>query len=145
LDVTLQPHPNLAIVMVRDFGEYSHDITRDLYGQIQDSGGRFYARAGRIRPPFGLRQDDHQSALRGGFLNTTSGGTGGFLPYDPHDVESGLEVGTSHAPFALTAALQNGGSAFVNRAQAVTGKLVATVPSGRIGLSIYDRYLTSTR
>ncbi len=144
LDVTLQPHPNLTIVMVRDFGEYSGDVTRDIYGQIQDAGGHFYVRAGRIRPPFGLRQDDHQSALRGGFLNTVTGGSGGFLPYDPHAVESGLEAGTYHGPIALTAAIQNGGSAFVNRAQAATAKLVAAVPSGRIGLSIHDRYLTSS-
>src|SRR5207249_12281666 len=101
LDVTLQPHPNLSIVMVRDFGEYSGDITRDLYGQIQDTGGRSYFRAGRIRGVFGLRQDDHQSALRGGFLNATAGGTGGFLPYDPHATESGVEVGTYRGPFAL--------------------------------------------
>jgi hypothetical protein len=145
LDVTLQPHPNLSIVMVRDFGEYSGDITRDLYGQIQDSGGRFYARAGRIRGVFGLRQDDHQSALRGGFLNAAAGGTGGFLPYDPHAVESGIEAGIHQGSMGLSASLQNGGAAFVNRAQAVAGKFVTSVPSGRIGLSIYDRFATSTR
>jgi len=145
LDVTLQPSPNLAIVMVRDFGEYSGDITRDLYGQLQDSAGRFYVRAGRIRGVFGLRQDDHQSALRGGFLDATSGGTGGFLPYDPHATETGLEAGVYRGSFALSASIQNGGPAFVNKAQAAAAKFVAAVPSGRIGLSIYDRYATSTR
>lgn len=145
LDVTLQPHPNLAIVMVRDFGEYSGDITRDLYGQIQDTAGRYVLRVGRIRGVFGLRQDDHTSGTRGGFLNATSGGTGGFLPYDPHAVETGMEAGYYPGSFAVSASLQNGGGAFVNRAQAVAGKLSLGVPAGRVGLSIYDRYATSTR
>lgn len=143
LDVTLQPHPNLAIVMVRDFGEYSGDITRDLYGLIQDTGGTYYVRAGRIRGVFGLRQDDHTSATRGGFANTLAGGTGGLLPYDPHTVESGIEGGVDHGPLSFSMSLTNGGAAFANKAQAVGLKLVSAVPFGRLGASFYDRYRTS--
>ncbi len=145
LDVTIQPHPNLAIVMVRDFGEFSGDITRDLYGIVTDTGGHYYLRAGRIRGVFGLRQDDHTGATRGGFLNTEAGGTGGLLPYDPHGVDSGIEGGWFHGPAALSVALTNGGPAFNNKAQAVGAKLLSQVPFGQLGASIYDRYRTSVR
>lgn len=144
LDVTLQPHPNLAIVMVRDFGEFSGDVTRDLYGLIQDSGGNYYVKAGRIRGVFGLRQDDHTGGTRGGFLNTAAGGTGGFLPYDPRTVSSGLEAGVALGAHTLSASLTNGGNAFTNHVQAVGAKFTAPMPLGRIGFSIYDHYETST-
>jgi hypothetical protein len=144
LDVTLQPHPNLAVVMVRDFGEFSGDVTRDLYGLIQDSGGNFYVKGGRLRGVYGLRQDDHTAGTRGGFLNTVAGGTGGFLPYDPRGVTTGLEVGFARGGHTLAASLTNGSTAFANRAQTVSAKLTAPVPNGRIGVSVYDDYETST-
>jgi hypothetical protein len=130
--------------MVRDFGEFSGDVTRDLYGLIQDGGGNFYVKAGRIRGVFGLRQDDHTSGTRGGFLNTLSGGTGGFLPYDPRTVTTGLEAGVARSGFALSASLTNGSTAFANRVQTVAAKLTGPVPFGRVGVSVYDDYATST-
>lgn len=145
LDVVLQPHPNLAIVMVRDFGEFSGDITRDLYGLIQDASGRYYVKAGRIRGTFGLRQDDHTAGTRGGFLNTTAGGTGGFLPYDPRSVDSGLEAGVAQGGVALSASLSNGGSAFANRAQAVSARMTGAIPFGRLGASVYDNVESASR
>jgi hypothetical protein len=144
LDVTLQPHPNLAIVMVRDFGEFSGDVTRDLYGLIQDGGGNYYVKAGRIRGVFGLRQDDHTAGTRGGFLNTTAGGTGGFLPYDPRTVSSGIEAGVARGAHTLSASLTNGGAAFANKVQAVGAKLTASIPAGRIGFSVYDHMETTS-
>jgi hypothetical protein len=144
LDVTLQPHPYLTIVMVRDFGEFSGDQTRDLYGMIQDGSGSFYAKAGRIRGVFGLRQDDHTSATRAGFLEATSGGTGGFLPFDPRAAEAGIEAGIFRGPLGLSAALTNSGAAFANKVQAVSAKLTSAVPLGRVGLSLYDSFESST-
>ena len=144
LSVVLQPHPNLAVVMVRDFGEFSGDITRDLYGLIQDSGGNYYVKAGRIRGVFGLRQDDHTSGTRSGFLNATAGGTGGFLPYDSRSVSSGIEGGVTHGALAFSASLTNGGSAFANNAQAVAAKVTHTVPYGRVGFSAYDNIETTS-
>lgn len=144
LDVTLQPHPNLAIVMVRDFGEFSGDVTRDLYGLIQDSNSKFYVKAGRIRGVFGVRQDDHTAGTRGGFLNTAAGGTGGFLPYDPRTVSSGIEAGVALGSHTLSASLTNGGGAFQNHVQAVGAKLTAPTPLGRVGLSVYDHLETSS-
>lgn len=145
LSVVLQPHPNLAMVMVRDYGEFSGDLTRDLYGLIQDSGGRYYVKAGRIRGVFGLRQDDHTAGTRSGFLTATAGGTGGFLPYDARAVFSGLEAGVMQGDVSFSASLTNGGSAFASPAQAVAAKLSHAVPYGRIGLSVYDHMLTTTR
>jgi len=144
LDVTLQPHPNLSVVMVRDFGEFSGDVTRDLYGMIQDGGASYYVKAGRIRGVFGLRQDDHTAGTRGGFLNTAGGGTGGFLPYDPRTVSSGLEAGMFRGRLAFAASLTNGGAAFTNNAQAVAAKLTSQVPNGHVGFSIYDNFESST-
>ena len=143
LDLTLQPHPNLAVVMVRDFGEFSGDVTRDLYGLIQDNGGNYYVKAGRIRGVFGLRQDDHTAGTRGGFLNTAGGGTGGFLPYDPRTVSTGLEAGVTLGSHSLSASLTNGGGAFTNKVQAVGAKVTRDVPFGRAGLSVYDHYESS--
>jgi hypothetical protein len=145
LDFTLELHPNLTVVMVRDFGEFTGDITRDLYGLFHDANGTFYLKAGRIRQPFGLRQDDHTSGIRAGFLSTSSGGTGGFLPYDPRQTDSGIEVGVSRAGCTLSAALTNGGAAFANKAQTGSAKLVAPIPLGHVGLSVYDSYQTSSR
>lgn len=144
LDVTLQPHPNLAIVMVRDFGEFSGDVTRDLYGLIQDGGANYYVKAGRIRGVFGLRQDDHTSGTRGGFLNTVAGGTGGFLPYDPRTVSSGIEAGVTRGGLTFSASLTNGGIAFANKAQAAGARLTGSVPYGRVGVTAFDAYETSS-
>ncbi len=145
LDVVLQPHSNLAIVMVRDFGEFSGDVTRDLYGLIQDSGANYYVKAGRIRGVFGLRQDDHTAGTRAGFLNAAAGGTGGFLPYDPRTVASGLEAGVNRGGHTFSASLTNGSSAFASKAQTVGTKLTGSVPFGRIGVSFYDDYETTSR
>ena len=93
LHVTFLPHKNLTVVMSRDFGEFSGDKTRDLFGMVQEAGGRFYLKAGRIRQLFGLRQDDHTAGTRAGFLRTASGGTFGLLPFDPRNVDSGFEAG----------------------------------------------------
>jgi hypothetical protein len=145
LDLTLQPHPNLAIVMVRDFGEFSGDITRDLYGIVQDGNASYYVKAGRIRGVFGLRQDDHTAGTRGGFLNAAAGGTGGLLPYDPRAVSTGLEAGMARSGTTLSASLTNGGAAFANHVQTVGAKFTAPAPFGRVGLSVYDDFATSTR
>jgi hypothetical protein len=143
LHVTLRPHPNLGVVFSRDFGEFSGDRTRDLFGLIQDGTGRFYVKVGRVRRLFGLRHDDHTGGTRGGFLNSTSGGRAGLLPYDPRDSDSGIEGGIATGPYAIAASLTNGGPAFANRAQTGSAKLTASYPWSKLGLSAYDSYLTA--
>ena len=112
---TFQPHPQMTLVMSRDFGEFSGDKTRDLFGMMQSASGSFYVKAGRLRRIYGLRQDDHTAGTRFGFLRAAAGGTSGLLPFDPRDVESGLEAGVSYGPLGAAATLTNGGSAFANR------------------------------
>ena len=73
-------------------GTVYHGLPEDLY-----------LRFGRLRVPFGLRQDDHTGATRGGFLDAAGGGTG-VLPYDPRTVQTGFEAGFYPGPFQIAAA-----------------------------------------
>ena len=136
------PHPNLTI-------SYNHDLrqTRDAYGMIHDLPGGLYIKAGQIRVPFGLKIDDHTGAMRAGFRDAIVGsyGTSGFLPYDPRDVEGGVEVGFTPATgFLASAALTNGGPAFANQAQSVAGKVSYFSSRWIGGLSGYHNYVSTS-
>ena len=144
LYATFRPHQSLSVVMSRDFGELSGDKTRDLFGLVQDHAQQLYVKAGRFRLPFGLRQEDHTAGTRAGFLRAASGGTSGLLPYDPRDVESGVEIGASTPRLSLDVALTNGGAAFSNRAQTVSGRTTARLPAGHVAASIYDSFRSSS-
>jgi hypothetical protein len=143
LYVTFAPHPNLTITMNHDL----HQV-RDAWGMIHDLPMGLYFKAGQFRVPFGLRIDDHTGAMRAGFREASVGsfGTSGFLPYDPRDVEGGLEVGFTPAiGFLASAAITNGGPAFANDAQALTGKVSYFGSRFIAGLSGYHNYASSTR
>ncbi|MEP7028566.1 MAG: hypothetical protein ABI960_08215 [Candidatus Eisenbacteria bacterium] len=143
LYVTFAPHPNLTLTYNRDLRE-----TRDAWGMIHGLPGGLYFKAGQFRVPFGLRIDDHTGALRAGFREATAGsfGTSGFLPYDPRDVEGGIEVGFTPAPgYLATAALTNGGPVFANQAQAVTGKLAYVSTRFLAGASGFHNYVSTSR
>ncbi len=144
LHVTFRPHQSVAVVMDRDFGEFSGDRTRDLFGLIQDPGAHFYLKAGRLRQLFGLRQVDHTAGTRAGFLRAGSGGVAGLLPFDPRDVESGIEGGIMIRRHSLAIGLTNGGAAFVNKAQTVSGKVTLAYPWGQVSGSIYDSFRSSS-
>ena len=139
------PLPNVT-------AQYNRDLraTRDAWVMVHDLPGGLYVRAGQFRVPFGLRMDDHTGAMRAGFRDAAVGsfGTSGFLPYDPRNVEGGLEVGATPfaaVPVQFAAAITNGGEAFVQEAQAVTAR--ASYTSGRVmtGLSGYHNYRSTTR
>jgi hypothetical protein len=140
---TFAPHPNLTFT-------YNHDLrqTRDAWGMIHDLPMGLYFKAGQFRVPFGLRIDDHTGAMRAGFRDATVGsfGTSGFLPYDPRDVEGGVEVGfTRIIDMLASAAITNGGPVFANHAQALSGK-VAYFGSRFIGgISGYHNYVNTTK
>jgi hypothetical protein len=143
LYATFAPHPNLML-------NYAHDLrqTRDAWGMIHGLPMGLYFRAGQFRVPFGLRIDDHTGGMRAGFREATAGsfGTSGFLPYDPRDVEGGLEVGFTPAPGWLTsAAITNGGPAFANRAQALSGKVAYFTGRYIGGFSVYHNVASSTK
>ncbi len=143
LYTTLRPHPHLALVWHNDFNDFGAQ-SRDLYGMIDGLPSDLYLRFGRLRVPFGLRQDDHTGATRGGFVDAAGGGTGA-LPYDPRTVQTGFEAGFYPGPLQVTAALTNGpGAAFQDKAQTVTGKVVYLRKRFQVGGSIYDSYRTSS-
>lgn len=140
---TLRPIKNMFITYNLDWNEFSGSTTRDVYGFIQDNNENFYFKLGRIRGIYGLRQFDHTSGVRAGFLNSASGGTGGFLPYDPRRADTGIELGIRPGNFRFAAQLTNGGSAFENKAQAVSGLAVYNFPTLQLGIMGYDRWLSS--
>ncbi len=132
--------------------QYNRDLrtTRDAWVMVHDLPAGMYVKAGQFRVPFGLRMDDHTGAMRAGFRDAPAGsfGTSGFLPYDPRNVEGGLEVGATPfaaVPVLFTAAITNGGEAFTQDAQALTAR--ASYTSGRVmtGASGYHNYRSTTR
>ena len=142
LYATFAPHPMLTFT-------FNHDLrqTRDAWGMIHDLPMGLYFKAGQFRVPFGLRIDDHTGAMRAGFRDASVGsfGTSGFLPYDPRDVEGGLEVGiTPTFGLLASAAITNGGAAFVNHAQALSGKVSYFGSRFIGGISGYHNYMSST-
>ena len=143
LYATFAPHPNLTVTMNHDLRE-----VRDAWGMIHSLPMGLYVKAGQFRVPFGLRIDDHTGAMRAGFRDAAVGsfGTSGFLPYDPREVEGGLEVGfTPTFGFLASAAITNGGPAFANDAQSLTGKVSYVGSRFSAGVSGYHNYMSSTR
>ncbi len=132
--------------------QYNRDLrtTRDAWVMVHDLPGGLYVKAGQFRVPFGLRMDDHTGAMRAGFRDAPAGsfGTSGFLPYDPRNVEGGLEVGATPfpaVPVLFTAAITNGGEAFTQDAQAVTARASYTSGRALTGASGYHNYRSNTR
>ena len=142
---TFNPIKNMFVTYNLDWNEFSGSQTRDVYGLVQDNNENFYAKLGRIPGVYGLRQFDHTAAIRSGFLNAESGGTGGFLPYRSTASETGIELGARPGQFQFSAQLTNGGTAFSNRAQALSGLGVWTIPRLQIGLMGYDRWRSSDK
>ncbi len=144
LYVTFSPHQQLVVTYNRDLRE-----TRDAWLMLRDLPLGGYVKAGQIRVPFGLRQDDHTSSMRAGFRESLAGsfGTSGFLPYDPRSVEGGLEVGASplaSSSLSIVGAISNGGPAFANKAQALTGKAYVNESSFMAGVSVYDNWRSTS-
>src|SRR5688572_25334228 len=129
--------------------QYNRDLrqARDAWVMVHDLPAGVWLRAGQFRVPFGLRMDDHTGAMRAGFRQAAVGsfGTSGFLPYDPREVEGGVEVGlTPTFGFLASAAITNGGAAFVNHAQALSGKVAYFGSRFLGGISGYHNYASST-
>ena len=115
LNVALTPHDYLTVVMSRgitiDPDEFQ---ARELYGLIHGLPHGLYAKLGRFRLPFGLRQDDHTSYVRVPF----------FLPYDSQKDDAGLEVGAAGSRYFGQLSFTNGsGTISPERAQTLAGKV----------------------
>ena len=115
LNVAITPHDNLTVVMSRGITIDTNAFeARELYGLIHDLPHDLYAKLGRFRLPFGLRQDDHTSYVR----------TPQFLSYDSQADDAGIEVGSAGARYFGQLSFTNGsGTISGERAQTFAGKV----------------------
>lgn len=135
LNVAVMPHEHLTLVAshgitVDNPGFPSGYVARELYGMIEGLPHKLYARIGRFRLPFGLRQDDHTSFVR----------DLAFLSYDSQKDDAGIELGTIGSRWFGQFSFTNGSSPFTERAQAVAGKLGRASRAFQAGVSGFHRY-----
>lgn len=132
LNVGVTPHDYLTIVS-------SHGITidpdrfevRELYGLIHDLPHDLYVQVGRIRLPFGLRQDDHTSYIR----------TQDFLPYNSQLDHAGIEVGMAGPKYFGQLSFTNAsGTISSQRAQTLAGKVGMGGQRLAAGVSGFHQY-----
>ncbi|HEU4765072.1 MAG TPA: hypothetical protein VFT93_05400, partial [Candidatus Eisenbacteria bacterium] len=88
VNLAVMPHEHLTLVashglVVDEPGFPTGYVAREIYGMIEGLPGESYARVGRFRLPFGLRQDDHTSFTRDPDV----------LLYDSQKPSAGLELG----------------------------------------------------
>jgi len=114
----ITPHEHLAVlgsygIVIQEPGFPEPYMARELYAKIQNLPDGGFAKVGRFRVPFGLRQDDHTSFTR----------IPEFLGYDSQKEDAGISVGSvgKHGWFEL--ALTNGGEPFDQNVDAVSGKI----------------------
>lgn len=141
LHLTFQPHERLTLVYTRD-GFNERSSSQDAFGMITGFPMNGYFKAGRFRPPFGLRMDDHTVATRNSFLDFQTQAS--FLPYDPRNPDMGYEVGGEAGQMFARLALTDGGTSPLSQvntnAQAVTAKLGVNHPWYQGGVSFYDDF-----
>ena len=135
VNVAVTPHEHLTLVAshgitVDDPGFPEGYVARELYGMIEGLPGRTYARVGRFRVPFGLRQDDHTSFVRNDV----------FLPYDAQKDDAGIEVGAIGSRWSGQVSFTNGNTPFEERAQTVAAKIGRAASVFQVGLSGFHRF-----
>ena len=135
VNVAVMPHSNLTLVashglVVDQPGFPAGYVARELYGMFEGLPARLYARVGRFRVPFGLRQDDHTSYVR----------AFPFLPYDSQKPDAGIEIGQIGSRWTGQASFTNGTTPFLERAQTVAGKVGYASDLFQAGVSGFHRY-----
>ena len=132
LNVALTPHDYLTVVMSRGITiDPDAFEARELYGLIHGLPHGLYAKLGRFRLPFGLRQDDHTSYVRVPY----------FLPYDSQKDDAGLEVGSaSSSRFGQFSFTNGAGTISAERAQTLAGKVGLAGKSLSAGLSGFHQF-----
>jgi hypothetical protein len=135
VNVAVIPHPHLTLVashglVVDEPGVPRGYVAREIYGMVEGLPGSLYARAGRFRIPFGLRQDDHTSYIR----------DGAYLPYDSQKPDAGIEVGRVGTSLFGQLAFTDGSSPFAERAQTFAAKVGRAADHYQAGLSGFHRY-----
>lgn len=135
LNVAITPHEHLTLVAshglnVDNPGFPTGYVARELYGMIEGLPGRLYARVGRFRVPFGLRQDDHTSFVR----------DAAFLSYDAQKDDAGIEIGSVGSRWFGQFSFTDGSTPFLERAQTVAAKVGRASKAFQAGLSGFHRY-----
>jgi len=135
LNVAVTPHDYLTVVMSRGIA-IDTDLyqARELYGLIHDLPHSLFAKIGRFRLPFGLRQDDHTSYIRQE-----------FLPYNAQADDAGIEVGvaaTSH--FGQLSFTNGSGTISGDRAQTVAAKAGVASRAISAGVSGFHQFQETT-
>lgn len=135
VNLAVMPHEHLTLVashgmVVDEPGFPTGYVAREIYGMVEGLPGGVYARVGRFRLPFGLRQDDHTSFVRGPE----------FLPYDSQSPDAGIEIGRVGSRLFQQFSFTNGIGPFSDRAQTVAGKLGIAAPTFQVALSGFHRY-----
>ena len=135
LNIAVSPHDNLTVVashgITTDPDQY---VARELYGLIHDLPHDLYVKLGRIRLPFGLRQDDHTSFLRSD-----------FLPYNSQLDFAGLEVGAAGARhFGQLSFTNASGTISGDRAQTFAAKTGVAGKKLSGGVSGFHEFLELT-
>lgn len=135
LNVAVTPHEHLTLVAshglnVDNPGFPTGYVARELYGMIEGLPGRLYARVGRFRVPFGLRQDDHTSFVR----------EFDFLSYDAQKDDAGIEIGSIGSRWFGQASFTDGSAPFLERAQTLAAKVGRAAKAFQAGLSGFHRY-----
>jgi hypothetical protein len=132
LNVAVTPHDYLTVVMSRGITIDPNTFqARELYGLIHDLPHEIYAKLGRFRLPFGLRQDDHTSYIR----------STGFLPYDSQQDDAGVEVGSAGSTYFGQLSFTNGsGTISGDRAQTFAAKVGMGTKPLSFGLSGFHQY-----
>jgi hypothetical protein len=135
VNLMVMPHEHLTFVashglVVDEPGFPTGYVSREIYGMFEGLPGDVYVQAGRFRLPFGLRQDDHTSFVRGPE----------FLPYDSQKPAAGIEIGHIGNQLFQQLSFTNGPDAFLDRAQTFTGKVGIATRSVQLAVSGFHRY-----
>ena len=135
LNFAVTPLDNLTLVASRGLvvdnpGFPSGYIARELYALFRGLPADLFLRVGRFRLPFGLRQADHTSYVRGPE----------FLPYDSQQDDAGIEVGSVGSNWFGSLSFTDGSEPFGDRAQTFSGKVGRASKGFQAGASGYHRY-----
>jgi hypothetical protein len=142
LQFAFQPHARLTVVMAFDAfaaGATSQVVSKEAFALLRGLPLDGYLKAGRFRVPYGLRLDDHTVATRNGYGDLT--GIARFLPYDPRQVDMGVELGAERGSFFGRVAFTNGTASVFGAdpyAEAKALKLGYNGPHYQGGFSLYD-------
>jgi hypothetical protein len=139
VNLAVMPHEHLTLVaseglVVDEPGFPTGYVARELYGMVEGLPADLYARVGRFRLPFGLRQDDHTSFVRSLL----------FLPYDSQKPDAGIELGNVGSQFFEQISFTNGDTPFAERAQTIAAKVGRAARRYQVGISGFHRYADGT-